>query len=47
MGNRTQFSRTLGGITTTRVFGYGAASNRLLDVKIGATNDRSYGVTVI
>jgi hypothetical protein len=42
VGNRTQFSRTVTGATTTRIFTYGGSNNLNYGVTIGAANDRVF-----
>jgi hypothetical protein len=42
VGNRTQFSRTVSSVLTTRTYAYGATNNRLNSVNIGATADRTF-----
>jgi hypothetical protein len=37
VGNRTQFSRTVASVLTTRTYAYGSTSNWLNSVTIGAT----------
>jgi RHS repeat-associated protein len=41
VGNRTQVARTVAGVTTTRVFAYGATNNRLNSVLNGAVTERT------
>jgi hypothetical protein len=40
VGNRTQFSRTVGGVTTTRFYGSGGSNNLHFGVQIGGVNER-------
>jgi RHS repeat-associated protein len=42
VGNRTQEISTVSAVTTTRVLGYGATSNRIETITIGAATDRAF-----
>jgi hypothetical protein len=42
VGNRTQFSRTVAGVTTARTYSYGGANNLMYGVQIGTATDRLF-----